>query len=1600
MRVVFSSSFKKDVSSLGKSIEITKQSIGTYHTPVNDLNLLFQDSYIGGDLDLLTGLPFQIISDNDGQIRLSIFCNSEEKKINIAAVNYSILYCYYKCPGEEEKLGFIIINPEISSHISGDNYALRSIGIHTERTLYLIEVPNQKTPIFGPLFEDTEFLEGSGITSGINFYLAGEESSLVSKKSFLDFYLNSLSEHSRSFNKPHLSSLGGQVDTEFVYRRVNSITLRTAGSRLEGDKWIDDTLDTDGGVLQYWGDINYTDYRVLENSIIPLNSGTTSLFDFPEIQTLVEPGFGEMGITIKETGRRIKYSKNNIPNKISWAKLQVKLKTYDLFEDKVIELGSNKVILRQGVGDLSWTLHTMTPFFEDIEGPVNLPVYLFSHRKDEEKTFLISYTDETILGRISISAEENGLDYFSIKVDTDKLKEKKLIEVKITTKQENRSLTQWNPIVNGVSKLLKFSIAVGRVYEDFYCIQSKLIKKRFSVKTKNSNSEIVNVSKILLPNSLTESTDLYVASGDEIENLNKWKAGNPKSTVNIVPAVGDLLGMDSSTWSTGPASVKISTTEINPLGQEVPLSSTVFIRLSEENTSLINPTNWRDVINHPIVVLETFLKPHPVDIGTNLPENLLILQEYGIYPVHITTNASFKAIVVNDGVEKRFALYKPSTKETLEEIIFPNITESQQTVTIYVRTLLTHFDLAESSEFFMMQALGKIKLVSVDPSISSSSSPFSLSAQQEYLEIFVGQDTSVSPNFRKLDPNRINVFTKPAFDSPTGFKNTLRYEGKVSSKVKTRKQTLPIEVVDNKVNLSLTEGNSIGYVDHETTYRVNGAATGRFPVVLVGEINITNNSLTSDMLGEISVDNPILDSGNNLTTDKRLHYWIYQLGVPVEVLLDNPNDSQVFLTKKGNGKYVLEFSSMYDNLQYIASINPSNPFEYRIVKKPDLSSLGQGFQANSRAKGLSSLGSNGVSNLSGLSSSTSVLSHGSNLGGISSSQSIFSKPRPFRYTLTITYKGKIYPAETLKIGNIKIWSRINGMDGFFGRQNYHGEALSQDEIDEIAGVSEINIDVNLLGTNHSYYTLGSFSKISGQGEHRSYSIYGKSPGDKFNVINIHATEGPTNYLNQSAWSFTSTWKPRFLDRNPLSETNLNLWKNFAIEDASKGFSVLVTNSGSSVWTSTYPITQSGFRNGIVYSDLSTTVLFIGDSSTYTQNKVTKNVDAGADFVDLMIGNYYLPDINPTSVGKSVRVEDFTPIGNTTGSEVIVLSESSNLTSTNVRIRFPRNTGSEPIIRKFLVSSGESSFVLVINHGGVVYTINPGEIPHGARIPFHSSGSCIIKGLSKIGILTENLETNIPEDKLRVVLGNSIADNNPVEVESVFTNTGAGTSPGLDNYKVTVRIPANKGASVINGTKYLSIGYKNVDTNKFVYIRNCTWQIKQGVTSLYLIHRQSNILIYNNGSLGSEHDPVVSPPENSGTDLDRRHIFSIGILCYEFTGPNGQSNAIQINKTTNVLLENDKTRWSLVNAAPGTNLSDVFSQNSTVIVQSESHIPSNYFPFLENKYNVKNEFISTTVGFKVDASLKVLHPEINSYITDFKYTFNFLKNSSKGSGEGK
>lgn len=1447
MKVIFEKKFKELIKNISSNIEITRYSIVTNHSSIDQLSDLMDIFYVNSDILRVEDELQSIWDEESKELRLSIIIKDSEKLLEN---KYCFIYCFYKSPGKEEKIAFILTGDFTIDDESGVcNFP--ELDLNSRKNLINVKFPKDSIAnIYTKKDEDTEFLEGLGISRGINLFSIDTEieipEELVTKRSYQKYLRNYISS-GPGLEFPYLNKNGEKILLEYLkFSKVTNLNIRTENSISSGGILIDNTLNPLGGEVNLLGTYTFTEYELIDDILTKTLEEERDLVSLNKYELVIVNDKG-LKFTLDDNFV-IKYEENKDPNNVTYADIQLKYYFFDPKTGELITTQSDILRLSQGEAEPDWVIDSDTPFME-----LDKRLYLFTEKKGEIQYFTINTNIELGEGDVKLELEEGLGDFFNITYEI--LENKTSSRVKIETVQENESEELWNPVIDGESKLLSCKVSIRTREEVFYCVQSPMIVDGIE----SYRKRLDNLEQIFEINFSNDNTSLEIYLKEVGENeKNYWELGFKDKRILLSSDSGELNSEDL--WETGEnlKSLVVYTEDKVEGIKNILYNPVLFCRVENEETDL---SNWRDVLTLGKLCL-------PIQLIGDTPkleiqESELILDRFGVYKFYVKSNCRFK-VTIKSGettlVSNRFGFFDTDKNELINsEFSLSN------GVPVYIKTLIADYLGNDESNI----ELDTIYVETIDGSPKI----------EKTLRVFQKQ---LEPELSKVSPTERYLF----LDDSQG---SIKYRCNKSISIKNSNPELNIT---ESVKLTKIDDVNRGYIFGELKLTYEDVINQYYPARYLGKLEILPAGYFKEGLF--------------------LDYLIFQKGEDPKITLNLDNNT-VYLTYEKDNYIDITFHSVYNISE--------KDIEVRFPEGEDIAFLYNLYE-------------NGNNN------------YGIRIRAIEENTSLSNK----------------------YLGTITITSRINVVDFVNGGDI----SFTQEEVDNIAGVSIKEINLYQLSRDVKVPELvGDISDILPGGEFRIFNI--KNP-EGYDVIIVNPdTKVITEYVpqyNRIDATFLSILSNTDYKPIPLTEDYTKYSINRYVE-----FSVTMSDTTEDkVFVDWAKLKQLGYKEGILYSSKTNSgTILLGPNE---KNKIYETINYIDNSIFLFVGLFGIEtEIKPGDIGKRIFIEQVDDLLDNQG--IIINQEPQwngdfETSIGQIEIILPINEKNIDITRIFKVSVKDSMEEV---HEAMIYVMQKKKIFElytnlpSSPIPYHSSGYCIRYGNLDLGLLEDGLETNIPQEDIKIVSDN----NEDFEYEVTFKEDG--NRVDFNRYIITSKIGKNQNPVLVED--YIRIGYydENLGQDNWLWVG----RIAQGYSTVRLID-QKGIIIPFGETVGSLSNPYRVPSRGSGNSLKDRKLFKVNPVQNEVNNSGKLRGEVTIDKFNCRILD---YIWTTDSG----NASDIFDDFRTEYITSDNEYET---PYIENFYITNSDFIRKKIGLGIIAELEIDCTDIGESIKDFDFIFYLEK----------
>ena len=879
MRVIFDKTFLSELSNRSNILEITEYSLVRDWwdwSKITNIFDLFNESLVLGDIKHIRENLSETIWETDSNLLRLCISLPENSKEDFIKNSYKFIYCYYKNINGESKIAFILFNSDNISEL-----VFNSLDLTLSKNLINVPFPKDMMAIIKhSQSEDTEFLEGPGVNTGINiFNTVPNEEDLVSKKSYYKYLKNYKCNINNKLDLPYLNIKGEKVSDMSTYRIYSDLTLTIPGVNTESyDRPTVDNLNVNGGTIQLYGTINYQEYEVI-NGLESLSS--EGVLNINELGTLKincnETGEGILiDYSVDNEKKQLSYGKNTNPNQQAQGIVSLSFSYKNPKNNQIETINSNEIVILQGESDGSWELNITTKFKEG-----TTPVYIIDYIRDSYCYFTINTNlDDTP----EFEFEDDKIkSFFDFSLTKEKAGSGYKITVTIKARTTNYKTT-WNPTIlekdeegGGsveTSKLILVKVKLKNRQTQFYCVQRY---EQDGIRLFENRKEITS---IVFENGNTDRLTKYIYplkySISNSKN-NHWILISSDPEIEVTPEFGKL----NEPTSNPTEYFRVISTKRPETTSAKNYSNLVLARLDEEMLTK-DLTDWKNYITLQIFEIPMSRKGEGVYLETTT--NRLTLSDVNVYRFLIKSNCPFICRYTASSQTKSDAVVFYDTSSTL-------FTSQDFNKSSGIYVYIKYQDTSGSNYF----DLGNITISTLDYTITKT--------------ILLDAST-ITPSIEKLDPTTEYLFFPESYNSSVDFSwdcNTTPY---INCRINNVIATYSIQF--NK-----TVG---GYVKH--LGRLSLASYSQdYPISPLGIVNVQTlyrNAFNYDFINYTVYkkgNNPyITSSTKSATIDNKKDSYIdislqskyrFSDGEIEKILLDTDNYTfDYFLSYNGyNGNY-------------------------------------------------------------------------------------------------------------------------------------------------------------------------------------------------------------------------------------------------------------------------------------------------------------------------------------------------------------------------------------------------------------------------------------------------------------------------------------------------------------------------------------------------------------------------------------------------------------------------------------------------------------------------------------------------------------------------
>ena len=640
MKVIFDKTFLSELSDRSNFLRITKYSLVRDWKEISKVSDLFSETYVTGDVKSFRKDLSEALWETDSNLLRLYIDLPEDKKEDFIKNSYKFLYCYYKdSVSSNDKIAFILCN---SSNIA--DLQFEDLELMISRNLINVPFPkNTLATIKINQSDDTKFLEGLGVSTGVNIFNAiPNDTDLVSKKSYFTYYRNYKCNTNNKLDLPYLNINGEKVSGISTYRTYSNFILEIPGINIENyDTPTIDNLSVDGGVLQLYGTIDYEEFEVINGIESFTKSGTLSINDLSALEIICKPTeYGDklINYTVDNERKQFIYEKIDDPNTQAQCVINLAYSYSDPKTNSMITVESNSITLLQGKSDSNWQIESLTNFKEG-----NIPLYILDWRSNISKQIFIINTDFLETPEINYENEDLFNEFFDIQlIDMpSEISGTRRISVQVITKQNNQS-SSWYPVIDEnseiISKLSWAKIKIRNRIVQFYCIQRYEIKSLKLFK-KQVDSSFIEIDSIVFSNGNSDviTDTIYPAKESPLDETDdSWVILSTDPEIDVIPVTGELNDYDLKNQLLSSFNV-IST--IRPQTISPKIYSNLILAKGDVNILNSDITDWRNYIK--LSTLEVPISREGEDVYLEVPTKNISLSDINVYRFLVKSNGGF-----------------------------------------------------------------------------------------------------------------------------------------------------------------------------------------------------------------------------------------------------------------------------------------------------------------------------------------------------------------------------------------------------------------------------------------------------------------------------------------------------------------------------------------------------------------------------------------------------------------------------------------------------------------------------------------------------------------------------------------------------------------------------------------------------------------------------------------------------------------------------------------------------------------------------------------------------------------------------------------------
>ena len=1505
----------------------------------------------------------------------------DESGINNGKNLIRIFRYFYKVEGTE-KTAFVLTG-NIKTNNEGYFY-IEPIRCNQSRNLITIGFPNNIEANIKTAYieKDTKFLEEFGLQVGINVFRYNEEDEedLVSRDSFYK-YLRTKTSDTDILRKdvPYVSNSGRGISSRYTVKVYNSIDVSCSGLMRNITPPTRPALNRLGGSLNIYGEAHYVEYEYLDNELKYVGEGSESVYGIPDsslILTTHEDGLKNVTVD----GFKVSYGAyGGQPDPSAYVKINIKY--YNPFTKRVEEINSRNIKITQEENVISeWEVIYRSTNYTEYTDFGDIPVYMFPCEAGREHTFTIRTTLPNINIREDFYMEyENEVlsDLFDYRIERIPQRDYPIVDYKvtITSKRNNLSSVDWEPIINGVSmvKLATLYLNGYEYSESFYFVQSP---KTNSLEVHDIDDN--NVTSIVFAN--TQTSAMYFPIAPEAENQsqlgvrNMWKVLEKDDNVLVEEDYG-LLNVNNPESYDSKLIINIPTTPTTIDTMSFGKIVVGRIKESEVNNSFTR-SNWRDVVSLSKVSIS--IDKLGIRDTMDLENYSLTMSDINLYPIRVYSNGQF-ACYMNSAED--YCFFDPITNEYLENHYYSERFDRVSGVCVYIALKNTTIrdpepELINSIKFVVSEH--EPEWGEEEPEIFESENvcicDLYIKAPEVSVDYYREKDAYVFLGSRTYDSIRFTSTETP------------RYEiTRISGDDTTTNHNVTIQdiVAIDEVATPVMTANDY-YMYHSQRLQNPNDTINYYPIV-------------PDFLYTASSTN---------YSDIYKRFYLFRKGYSPELyMIDSSTSSNTIYLRQQAGdehadqRVTIEFYSRYLIRNGDLDVFYTDDYVPLSDQHPGAYTLSQNIVT----------ASNGTYRYKYTLRVQPDTSFSFKIMGEDNEYYMFGDDSPSH---PVFLSGQLVRLGTIQVvSRIPIDSFVNTGDTIY---NVPSVSYTQDEVDEIATPSSLLFTV-YRGESNGGSSGGGDDQIYLSGN-RGYEASNGGETRSFNItttggIDINDIEINEKSIGGSKFSFNLEIPPITNDYQPCIPSESYEYIKYS-EPRSTEYNINVRgevrNDGDDSseirnYSEKIIISQSGINYGLICATPENSPrLYLGDNN-YVLNET---VSPSTTSLDILLGVYSIKNkINEGAVGTTTGIN----INSSSDNGYRILSVSSNYYNENwvgnVRLTFPKNTTNNTINRVFTITYLDNDLThrITIN---IEQPSEQGTIYCSNEAYFFSDGECLSDTANDIGYF--KFETDIDISKLSL----SVSPRSDLLTSYRIINLNQKGDHGgaFKKYKVYIKLKQNIGGRVIsqilNFIKTDSAsGYEHSQQHIVKSVN-----IYQGFYCLCLHYPDnSESYIEDSGTIGSLNNPIVVPPEDNFGNGGDRKLFRLRLIRLEppdfnsnnieeielvqnTSNPNSSSQLASISGSTWEFLDDPtspninvvtisetgtsgETRGSS-NSSSSSESGTGLTSHNTVLVQTYSHINLKQTLFLENQYIVNSNYINRNLYIKINVSIQVGYPSIS------------------------